>query len=91
MSSLHNFNPFDTMSAKPKKYVFIDGVMKLNPAFTAYQNASKPGGAPIQPADHNQSLAVVSSMEDIMDATELQANFTGAPMQISPTVRYDVM
>lgn len=73
------------MSEKPKKYVFIDGVMKLNPAFTAYQNATNPTATPTPPTGPSQSLAVVSSMEDIMDATELQADSTGTPMQMSPS------
>jgi hypothetical protein len=74
------------MSEKPKKYVFIDGVMKLNPAFTAYQNAANPTHTPAPVTVVNQPLAVVSSMEDIMDATDLQASATGSPMQMSPTV-----
>jgi hypothetical protein len=75
------------MSDKPKKYVFIDGVMKLNPAFTAYQNAASSSPAAPGPTSHNTALAVVSSMDDIMNATELQADNTGTPMQISPSVR----
>lgn len=74
------------MSEKPKKYFFVDGVMKLNPAFAAYQNASSPTKS--STSGHNSALAVVSSMDDIMTATELQADTTGTPMQMAPSVWY---
>lgn len=81
-----NYTPckLRNMSEKPKKYVFVDGVMKLNPAYTAYQNAANPSAPATN--EPNTALAVVSSMDDIMNATELQANSTGAPMQMSPSV-----
>lgn len=63
------------MSAPPPKYVFVNGVMKLNPAYSSSTNA--PSSAP------TDSLAVVSSMSDVAAATESQAAFTGAPMQLS--------
>jgi hypothetical protein len=71
------------MSEKPKKYIFVDGVMKLNPAFAAYQNSVNPSTSYTGP---DNTLAVISSMDDIMDATELQADSTGAPMQMAPSV-----
>ena len=75
------------MSEKPKKYIFVDGVMKLNPEFTAYQNAGNPQATTQQTttSDHS-ALAVVSSMDDILNATELQLDSTGTPMQMSQSV-----
>jgi len=75
------------MSEKPKKYVFVDGVMKLNPAYTAYQNATNPPSTSTPFATGpDTALAVVSSMDDIMNATELQITTTGTPMQMAPSV-----
>jgi hypothetical protein len=48
-----------------QKYIFVNGVMKLNPAF---------GKTTANP----QSLAVVSSMSDIQQATDAQAQGTGS-------------
>lgn len=62
------------MSAPPK-YLFVNGVMKLNPAYSS--TTSGPSSTP------PDSLAVVSSMSDIAAATESQAASTGAPMQLS--------
>lgn len=63
------------MSAPPK-YIFVNGVMKLNPAHAA-ATGSAPSTAP------PDSLAVVSSMGDVAAATEVQASNSGAPMQLS--------
>ena len=75
------------MSSKPKKYIFVNGVMKPNPDYqkqdstspvpspsTSSQNGKKKEGSP---------LAVVCSMSDIEVATKLQAQTTGAPMQLT--------
>lgn len=49
-------------SGAPKKYIKINGVMKLNPAYTAYMGSKKPSNP--------NALAVVSSMEDHMKLNE---------------------
>lgn len=60
-----------------RKYIFVNGVMKVNPAF---QN---PQGTPALPPSSSQSLAIVSSTQDIMAASEAQYHATGREMQIS--------
>ena len=67
------------MSSKPKKYIFVNGVMKLNPEYQAGTSAATAAPSKPEPA----TLAVVSSMSDIEDATEAQTVATGAPMQLS--------
>ncbi len=61
-------------SSAPKKYIKINGVMKMNPAYKAWKNAQDGGGgavpfaaaAPVNP----NALAVVSSMDDHMKLNE---------------------
>ena len=74
-------------TTKPKKYVFVNGIMKQNPEFDAYMRALNGGGAgdstsPSAPP-MDQPLAVVSSFSDISEATTLQAETTGVPMQVA--------
>jgi hypothetical protein len=69
------------MPPKVKKYIFVNGVMKANPEYQKADNGSSPTGKSPQKVD--QPLAVVCSMDDIQDATKLQALTTGAPMQLS--------
>jgi hypothetical protein len=82
------------MSTKPKKYIFVNGIMKQNPEFDAYMKALNGGGgdasgvsatnslSPSAPP-MDQPLAVVSSLSDITEATTLQAETTGVPMQVA--------
>lgn len=60
-----------------KKYIFIDGVMKINPEWQKQQG--------INPTNKQESLAVVSSTADISDATQAQLQATGAPMRLADT------
>jgi hypothetical protein len=75
------------MSSKPKKYIFVNGIMKQNPEFEAYMQALNGGSAQASPAPSappmDQPLAVVSSLSDITEATTLQAETTGVPMQVA--------
>mmetsp|Transcript_2800 Transcript_2800/g.4230 ORF Transcript_2800/g.4230 Transcript_2800/m.4230 type:complete len:481 (+) Transcript_2800:127-1569(+) len=66
------------MSAKPKKYIFVNGVMKLNPEYSDGSSNATPAAAPNQ-----QPLAVISSMADVQGASEAQSAATGAPLQLS--------
>mmetsp|Transcript_14328 Transcript_14328/g.21458 ORF Transcript_14328/g.21458 Transcript_14328/m.21458 type:complete len:474 (+) Transcript_14328:123-1544(+) len=68
--------------SKPKKYIFVNGVMKLNPEYSAPSSApaSTPGK---KKTDDSGTLAVVSSMADVAEATEAQETATGTPMQLS--------
>lgn len=59
-----------------KKYIFVKGVMKLNPKWQAEQGMTPARGT-------EQKLAVVSSTSDIAEATEAQWNATGKEMQLS--------
>lgn len=49
--------------AAPKKYVKINGVMKLNPEYKAWKDAQG-GGAATTVANPSRALPIVSSMED---------------------------
>jgi len=53
-------------SAAPKKYVKINGVMKLNPEFKRWQEAQTGVGTATSLPNSAQALPVVSSMEDHM-------------------------
>lgn len=63
-----------------KKYIFENGVMKLNPAYQREQAAQ---GIQSTVANPNQSLAIVSSTDDIAKASAAQQQATGRPMQLS--------
>ncbi|OEU22046.1 hypothetical protein FRACYDRAFT_267134 [Fragilariopsis cylindrus CCMP1102] len=54
--------------AQPKKYVKIDGVMKMNPAYKAWKNNQKDGSPPILASA--TALPVVSNMDDHMKMNE---------------------
>jgi len=61
-------------SSAPKKYIKVNGVMKMNPAYKAWKNAQGGVGGAVPfaaaaPANPN-ALAVVSSMEDHMKLNE---------------------
>lgn len=58
-------------SGAPKKYIKINGVMKMNPAYKAWKTAQEGGStfASAKPSNPN-ALAVVSSMEDHMKLNE---------------------
>mmetsp|Transcript_6290 Transcript_6290/g.6575 ORF Transcript_6290/g.6575 Transcript_6290/m.6575 type:complete len:470 (-) Transcript_6290:98-1507(-) len=64
---------------KAKKYIFENGVMKLNPEYS-----KETGGAPVLPTQ-NQPLAIVSSMDDVGAATDAQATALGTSMQLAPS------
>jgi hypothetical protein len=51
-------------SSPPKKYVKVNGVMKMNPEYKKWQAAQGGGGGPPQPAMNPQALPVVSNMDD---------------------------
>jgi hypothetical protein len=48
--------------APPKKYIKVNGVMKMNPEYTKWKNA-KNFGAPSAPSNP-EALPVVSNMDD---------------------------
>ena len=52
--------------AKPKKYTFENGVMKLNPEYATWQ-AAQDGNPPAPPPVGDQPLAVISSMGDVSE------------------------
>jgi hypothetical protein len=56
-----------------KKFIFVDGVMKLNPAY----GAGPAGGPAKPPPPPTEQLAVVSTMDDIMGSQEAQKLQTG--------------
>jgi hypothetical protein len=50
--------------APPKKYIKINGVMKMNPEYKQWQAAQGGGGAPTAKPLNPQALPVVSNMDD---------------------------
>lgn len=62
------------------KYIFVNGVMKVDPNYKSQDVAQ---GSPSTVADQTQALAVVSSTNDIAEATAIQEKATGKPMQLS--------
>lgn len=60
------------------KYIFENGVMKLNPTYQAEQKAQ--GN---QSTIHPQALAVISSTQDMQEASQVQQAATGKPMQVA--------
>jgi hypothetical protein len=77
-------NPPTTTQTKPKKYIFINGVMKLNPQFTLYEqqhsgNAAAPV-APAAPTKHAsiEPLSVISNYSDLHNI----CNESGVPIEI---------
>jgi hypothetical protein len=67
--------------SKPKKYIFINGVMQLNPQYTLYEN-SLPGAPPpthsAHPTPTIAPLGVVSCFDDLHGAV----NESGVPIEI---------
>jgi len=64
------------MAAAPKKYIRVDGVMKMNPAYKAWKDAQSGGpvvpSAPTeaQPVVSPNALPVVSNMDDHMQMNQ---------------------
>lgn len=86
----------------PKKYIFVNGVMKLNPEFVAATGGggnatpavvtppAAPAGAEPAPSSSQPPLAplveplqVISSLDDVVQATDAQSDATGVPMQLT--------
>jgi len=68
---------------KPKKYLFDNGVMKINPEYTAWkadQDGVNPGPAQ---SSSQLPLAVITSMEDVADASLEQHSVTGTSLQLA--------
>ena len=69
-----------TMPSNTPKYIFENGVMKINPAYGAEQAKQ---GSPTTVATPDKALAIVSSTQDIIEATQIQQQAIGQPMQLS--------
>ncbi|OGT45521.1 MAG: hypothetical protein A3E83_05605 [Gammaproteobacteria bacterium RIFCSPHIGHO2_12_FULL_41_20] len=59
----------------PSKYIFVNGVMRLNPAYQGQSSVANP----------QQALAIVSSASDIAQANEERVRCTGQEMQLAPS------
>lgn len=64
------------------KYIFVDGVMKLDPAYVAEQ--AKLGNQPTV-ANPAQALTIISTPQDMNTAAAVQQAATGQPMQMAVT------
>lgn len=65
------------MTTNKSKYIFVDGVMKINPE---YKSADQPQSTV---ADPSKAIAIVSSTQDIQTASSAQQASTGQAMQLS--------
>ena len=61
-------------NTKPKKYIFVNGVMQKNPAFEAYMHPNE--HKPVHYKHHNDELAVISNGNDLLEAQALQQTLT---------------
>jgi hypothetical protein len=80
------------MSGQPKKYVKVNGIMKLNPEYKRWKDAqSGPSNTPPVPvaaAVSAQALPVVSSMED---HAEMNENIGAIPLAESTNATIEMM
>jgi hypothetical protein len=74
----------------PRKYIFVNGVMKLNPEFSQATGAPAPAAdaasgtsAPDSANPVSEPLQVISSLADVVQATDAQSDATGVPMQLA--------
>jgi hypothetical protein len=83
-------SPNKKSTMAPRKYIFVNGVMKLNPEFgqatpgggdTATAAAAVPDSAAASSA--SGPLQVISSLADVAQATDAQSDATGVPMQLA--------
>ena len=72
------------MSSPPPKYIFVNGVMKINPAYGAGKASTTTVANP------SQSLAILSTMDDVLQATSASSQpappggpAAGPPMRLS--------
>ena len=69
--------------AQPKKYIFINGVMQLNPEYAAWKASNSGMPAPKSKENGKAPLAIVSSMRDVADASLEQHIATGTSLQLA--------
>lgn len=67
----------------PKKYIFANGVMQLNPEYTSWKASNSGLPQPKRQESGKRPLAIVSSMEDVADASEEQHIATGTSLQLA--------
>lgn len=60
------------------KYIFVNGVMQINPEWLKTQGSQVTAPPP-------KALAIVSTPNDIMQATQAQQQATGQPMMLTPS------
>jgi hypothetical protein len=65
-------------SAKPKKYIFVNGVMQKNPAYDASSHQHRPANY----QHHNDELAVISNSSDLREAQALQQTLEKVDVEI---------
>jgi hypothetical protein len=70
-------DPHNIFGSMAKKYIFVNGVMVINPEYQKANAQPTPTG--------EQPLAIISSMQDVGEATEAQQAATGAPMNLAPS------
>lgn len=67
-----------------EKYIFVNGVMQINPEWLKQQGPQVTAPPP-------KALAIVSTPSDIMAATQAQQQATGQPMLVTPNAQQPMM
>lgn len=71
-------------SGAPKKYVKINGVMKLNPEWKAWQERQSGGGVPATSvANSAEALPIVTNMDDHMELNDNMTSMGGKEVPLS--------
>lgn len=71
------------MSGIPKKYTFKNSIMQLNPNYKRWEASRSGTNTPLTKPYNNRPLAIVSSMDDVVKATEEQYKANGVNMRLA--------
>lgn len=79
----------ETVGERPKKYVVIDGVMQLNPAYKAYEESQgRPATTVLYP---DKALPVVSTMEQHKQLCDASVNAGLSMVPLAPSTNATIM
>ncbi|MBC7500688.1 MAG: hypothetical protein H7315_09330 [Herminiimonas sp.] len=87
-SSFHHAGAASAPAEKPSKYIFVSGVMKKNPAYENFQNQTHQPVSTVARPD--LALAIISSTDDVFDASAVQAAHTSQEMKLSESTEASI-
>lgn len=78
-------------STPPKKYIKIDGVTQLNPAYTAWKNGQGEEATSVK--DANLALPVVTNMDDAMELNQVSkdAGYGAVPLAATTDMTIQIL